>query len=128
MARITNDYQTRFTNAETSWRRESVWEYEIMFEGGLEERDEQEKQRAAKTAAVSLPLWQRYGSGMAAVGNRCHFPAAVRQRFNHRGTRCVKRCESAVTSAAVNMVWRVDHGFLSGQVQHGLGSRWPTAT
>ena len=25
----------RFTNAETSWRRESVWEYEITFEGGL---------------------------------------------------------------------------------------------
>ena len=25
----------RFTNAETSWRRESVWKYEVMFEGGL---------------------------------------------------------------------------------------------
>ena len=51
--------KTRFTNAETSWRRESVWKYEVMFEGGLEERDEQEKQRTAKTAAVLLPLWQR---------------------------------------------------------------------
>ena len=32
MARITNDYQTRFTNAETSWKRESVWKYEIIGE------------------------------------------------------------------------------------------------
>ena len=38
MARITNGYQTRFTNTETSWRRENVWEYEIMFEGGLKSK------------------------------------------------------------------------------------------
>ena len=32
MAQITNDYQTRFTNAETSWKRESVWKYGIIGE------------------------------------------------------------------------------------------------
>ena len=40
--------------------------------------------------------------------------------------------ESAMAFTAVRQrfdkVWRMDHGLLSGQVQHGLGSRWPTAT
>ena len=26
------------------------------------------------------------------------------------------------------MTWRMDHGFLSDQVLHGLGSGWSTAT
>ena len=82
-------------------------------------------QRVCQPLRIALRIWQRQGSGLRALW---FFQAALRQRFYHRGARCPKRCESAVTSAADNMVWRVDHGFLSGQVQHGLGSRWPTAT
>ena len=52
----------RFTNAETSWRRESVWKYEVMFEGGLRTKRTEEL-----WTAQTAPRPLRQGAVMAAV-------------------------------------------------------------
>ena len=87
MARITNDYQTRITNAETSWRRESVWEYEVMFEGGLEKtrrtREATDSSKRCRTAAtlasVVAAVWQLSAAVCYHLGNGSGSgPAAIR--------------------------------------------------
>ena len=128
MAWIFQWYQTRFTNAKTSWKRESVWEYEVMFEGGLKDEmnwrsREQPKLLPSRcgfgsgngSGRTPLPIvWQRYGSGLIPVCTAA-WPLWSWQRYRQ-------------WSWWILVTWRMDHGFLSDQILHGLGSGWSTAT
>ena len=88
-------------------------------------RNELKKRRTAETAVALAAV-------MAAVGHRCQLfgsaTAAVSFQFVPLRWPLWSWQQYRQRSWWILVTWHMDHGFLSGQVQHGLGSGWPTAT
>ena len=103
----------RFTNAETSWRRESVWKYEVMFEGGLRTKRTEgfmDSSNRSRTAASG----SGHGSGLETA-------AIIRKRSAAVDSgQCVTAAETAATGSGQGSgrrdLAREDHGFLSGLI------------
>ena len=118
-----------FTNAETSWRRKSVWKYEVMFEGGLRMKRTDKTDWRKRGQLKPLPRPLCLGAVMAAVLKPLLLFGSGRQRSTAVSMLPLpKPLLQGAGKGAVdgNGAWR--SRFSEWSNQHGLGSGWPTAT